>query len=350
MLKMSSYLITFMIALVVSYFVTPLMRRIALKFRIMDKPSSSSVKTHSNPTPYLGGLAIYFSFILALFLATIFLGLQWKHIYVVLIGGTIIMFLGLIDDISSLSVYLRFIIQILIASVLIVFNIRIMFIYPSYIGILFTVFWVVGITNAFNIIDIMDGLAGGVAFIASLALLFIALPTEEIYVNFAAAALAGGILGFLKYNFSIRPDKRALIFMGDAGSLFIGFILAALSMGTSYTKMNDIALFSPLLILGIPIYDTFFVMLLRFRQGKPIFHGSRDHLALRLEALGFNRKKVVLIIYLISILLSLVALLLTKVRIAWAIYIYIVVGTVSIIGAVKLGKIKMDTTELNSSK
>ncbi|MFH1784740.1 MAG: MraY family glycosyltransferase [bacterium] len=344
---MLGYLVTFIIALIASYLLTPLIRRVAIEFKIMDKPSSSEIKTHLVATPYLGGVAIYFSFVIALFLATIFLHLSWEDIYIVLISGTIIMFMGLIDDISSLSVYLRFIIQIVIAFVLILFNIRIMFISPSYIGMFLTVLWVVGITNAFNIIDIMDGLSAGVAVIASMALLFIALPTEQIYVNFAAAALAGSTLGFLKYNFFLRKDKKALIFMGDAGSLFIGFILAALSMGTSYTKMNDIALFSPLLILGIPIYDTFFVMLLRFKQGKPIFHGSRDHVALRLEVLGFNRKQVVLIIYGVSALLSLVALLLTNVKINWAIYIYLFVGAVSVIGAVKLGKIKMEEKNNN---
>ncbi len=345
---MLNYFVTFIIALILAYTITPLMRRIALKFRVIDLPSSS-IKTHQTPTPYLGGVSIYFAFILALFFATIFLELKGKDIYGILIGGTIIMFLGLIDDISSLSVYLKFAIQILAACILIIFNIRIMFISPSYIAMLFTIIWVVGITNAFNIIDVMDGLSAGVACISSLALLFIALPTEQIYVNFSAAALAGSALGFLRYNFFPLLNKRALIFMGDTGSLFLGFILSALSIGTSYTQMNDIALFSPLLILGIPIYDTLFVMIVRFRQGKSIFKGSRDHIALRLEVLGFNRKKVVLIIHLVSILLSLVALLLTKVRIMWAIYIYLMVGAISIIGAVKLGKIKMETAQTNET-
>lgn len=257
------------------------------------------------------------------------------------------MFLGLVDDISSLSIYLRFIVQILAAVILIVFNIRIMFVAPSYMAMLFTILWVVGITNAFNIIDVMDGLSAGVATIASMALLFIALPSEQVYVNFASAALAGSTLGFLRHNFSLNPNKHASIFMGDAGSMFIGFVLSALSMGTSYSKMNDIALFSPLLILGIPMYDTLFVMLLRFRQRKSIFKGSRDHLALRLEALGFNRKKVVLVIYLVSVFLSLVALLVTKVKITWAIYIYLMVGTFLVIGAGKLGKIKMEPADNN---
>jgi UDP-GlcNAc:undecaprenyl-phosphate/decaprenyl-phosphate GlcNAc-1-phosphate transferase len=343
-LKIAGYFVTFIIALVISYLTTPLMRKIALRFMVMDKPTSL-VKTHRQPTPYMGGLAIYFAFMIAIFLATIFLGLEWKNIWGIVIGGTIIMFLGLIDDISSLPISLRFIVQILSAVVLIIFNINIMFISPNYMAILFTILWVVGITNAFNIIDVMDGLSAGVATIASLALLFIALPSEGVYVNFASAALAGAAIGFLRYNFSLKPDKHASIFMGDAGSLFIGFVLAALSMGTSYTTMNNIGLFSPLLILGIPIYDTLFVMLLRYRQGKSIFKGSRDHIALRLESLGFNRKKVVLIIYFFSILLSLAALAVTKVRLTWAIYIYLLVLTFSVIGVVKLGKIRMDISE-----
>jgi UDP-GlcNAc:undecaprenyl-phosphate GlcNAc-1-phosphate transferase len=188
-----------------------------------------------------------------------------------------------------------------------------------------------------NIIDIMDGLSSGVAVIAALAFLFINPLTEQAYVNYAAAAIAGAALGFLRYNFP--PAK---IFMGDTGSLVLGFVLAVLSIGTSYSQVNNIALYAPILILGIPIYDTFLVMILRFKQGKNIFHGSLDHFALRLERLGFPRRKVVLIAYLVSVCLSTAALMIVKVHFRWAVAIYIIVAAFSISISYNLSKVDME--------
>src|SRR5262249_18518315 len=160
------------------------------------------------------------------------------------------------------------------------------FVSPSWFADLLSMFWIVGIINAFNIIDIMDGLASGIGMIASLGFLFISLPSEEIYVNFTSAALAGALLGFIPFNLS----KRWKIFMGDTGSLLVGFVLAALSLGTSYTRINNVGVFSPLLILGLPIYDTILVSYLRYMRGMSPFRGSRDHFALRLETFGFFRE------------------------------------------------------------
>src|SRR5205814_5488794 len=127
---------------------------------------------------------------------------------------------------------------------------------PAYVGAAVTMIWVVGITNAFNIIDIMDGLAASQAAVAAVAFLLISLPSEELYVNFASAALAGAALGFLPWNLS----KRRKIFMGDSGSMLLGFLLAGISMGTSYSNVNNLGVYAPLLILLVPMYDTFFVM------------------------------------------------------------------------------------------
>jgi UDP-GlcNAc:undecaprenyl-phosphate GlcNAc-1-phosphate transferase len=167
--------------------------------------------------------------------------------------------------------------------------------------------WVMGITNSFNIIDVMDGLSSGIAAIASLAFFFIAMPLEDIHVNFCAIALAGGCLGFLPYNLS----KRRKIFMGDTGSLTIGFILAAVAMGTSYSRFSFVGVFAPLLILAIPMYDTFLVSILRMRKGKSPFLGSKDHYALRLEKLGFSRGWILAITYTASGLLAFCAWLVT---------------------------------------
>ncbi len=333
------YIITFLIAFLGTFIITPLIRKIALKYKIVDYPDTA-VKTHRQPVAYLGGLTIYFGFIISMLILSLtpfFSSFPLKSLVGILIGGTLIMLLGLYDDLMGLSFTTKFFWQIVAAIILIFFDVRIQFISPSYISIFFTLLWVVGITNAFNIIDIMDGLSCGVAVIASLALCFITLPTEQFYVNFASLALAGSGIAFLNYNLRLGN-----IFMGDTGSLFIGFILASISMGTSYTKINNIALFAPLLILGLPIYDTILVMYFRFRQGKPIFKGSLDHFALRMEKLGLSRRQVVLLSYLYTILLSSAALFSTRVDIIKSVLTYIFIGGIFIIGAVYLGKIKME--------
>ncbi len=331
---MPKNLIIFACALTLSLIFTPLVRILAFKLNILDHPNA--IKTHREPVAYLGGLAIYLAFILAIVVA-LALGLPFKEIAVIIIGATLVMILGLVDDLRPLSFKIKLFLEVLIATLLIVFDIRIKFITPDYIAIILTILWVVGVTNAFNIIDIMDGLSSGVAVIAALVFLFINPPAEQIYVNYTAAALAGAALGFLRYNFS-----PARIFMGDAGSLVLGFVLAVLSIGTSYSKVNNIALYAPILILGIPIYDTFLVMILRFKQGKNIFQGSPDHFALRLEKLGFSRRKVVVTTYIASIGLSTAALMISKVNFRWAVAIYILVALISLRVGIILSKIDME--------
>jgi len=159
---------------------------------------------------------------------------------------------------------------------------------------------VVGVTNALNLIDIMDGLAGGVAVIACLGFAAVPFLGTESYVPLAAAALGGSVLGFLPYNF-----QPARIYMGDSGALFLGFLLAGTALGHGYTQVNVVALAAPLLILGVPLYDTALVMVLRTLKGKSMFRGSNDHLALRLRALGLTVKQTVLALWGASALLAL---------------------------------------------
>jgi UDP-GlcNAc:undecaprenyl-phosphate GlcNAc-1-phosphate transferase len=223
------------------------------------------------------------------------------------------------------------------ALMLAYFSIGIGFVTPAFMALAFSVIWVIGITNAFNIIDIMDGLSSGIAAIASLAFLFIALPSEQIYVNFSAVALAGGCLGFIPYNLSSKKK----IFMGDTGSLALGFILAAMSMGTSYTGVNNVGVFAPLLILAIPIYDTMLVMVLRWSKGQSPFVGSRDHFALRLEKLGFSRKQILAISYLASIILAVGAYLMTRLPSAWATGLFCAIFATAVLISRRLSKIRM---------
>lgn len=317
------YTLTILISFLVSFVSTPLMRFIAVRFKIFDHPHSA-VKTHLRPVPYLGGIAIWFGFVFSLFcirLLTQFPTGTLHNLRAILIGGLCIVILGIMDDLNpgGIDFKKKFIFQFISVLVLIFFGIHIKFIQPNYIAIIFTVIWVVGICNAFNIIDIIDGLAASIGIIASLAFFIIALPTEQIYVNFAGLALAGACLGFLPFNLS----KKMRIFMGDTGSLFIGFILASLAMGTSYTKVNVIGLFAPILILGIPIFDTILVTLYRIIQNKSPFLGSKDHFALRLEAMGLSRRQILSVACIASCILSLIAYVSTRVEFTWALLLYI---------------------------
>jgi len=333
------YLYSFLISFIVAIVTTPILILIAKKYDIIDHPKTP-VKTHKTATPYLGGLAIFLGFVTSLFIIrhiTNFPTGTLRSLRGIIIGATFIIIVGLIDDLKTIGFKAKFLWQIVVAIILINFDIRIKFIQPQYLADILTILWVVGIINAINIIDIMNGLATGISFIAAMTFLFIAFPTEEIYVNLAAVALAGGIFGFIRYNF-----PNAKIFMGDTGSMFLGFVLAALSLGTSYTKINNIALYSPILILGIPIFDTFYVMYLRFRKGKSPFLGSKDHFALRLEASGLTRKNVVIFIWLIAVILSFAAFVISRVQLLVAIIIYTIILALAIFGGWKLSKIKMD--------
>jgi UDP-GlcNAc:undecaprenyl-phosphate GlcNAc-1-phosphate transferase len=184
----------------------------------------------------------------------------------------------------------------------------------------------------------MDGLSSGIAFIAALAFLFISLPTEMIYVNFCAAALAGALLGFMPFNLS----KSKKIFMGDTGSLFIGFILASLAMGTSFTTISEIGLFAPLLILAVPLYETFFVSVLRLGKGKSPFLGSKDHYALRLEKLGFSRKQVLIITYSVCLIFCACAFLFTAVSAIHSLLIFSFVLLLLWAASLKLATVRID--------
>ncbi|MCK5106810.1 MAG: undecaprenyl/decaprenyl-phosphate alpha-N-acetylglucosaminyl 1-phosphate transferase, partial [Elusimicrobiales bacterium] len=267
-----------------------------------------------------------------------------RNLRIMLIGASVLFALGFLDDIykpKGLSVKVKFFIQFLAAIFVVFYGIKINFIEPTYLAFIISVLWIVGISNAINIIDIMDGLSASQVVIASLGFLLIALPSEAIYVNFASAALAGAALGFLPYNFS----KKLKVFMGDSGSLFCGFLLAFIAMGTKYSDINVLAVYAPLFILAIPIYDTVFVSIMRMRRGHSPFKGSRDHFAIRLETAGFSRGKVVLVTALFSLLLSFTAFLITQVSLPWGILLYFVVGGEFLLLSVAIAKINIHSAE-----
>lgn len=336
------YTLAFVLSTFLSIVLSPFFRYIAVRFDILDKPSSQ-VKTHTQATPYLGGCAIALAFVIALFILRNFSSYPsgtLRPIQGIFYGGFLVFLLGLIDDIiaGGLSYKEKFVVQFIAAAILPFFGIQIHFIQPNWLAWIFTMFWTVAVMNAFNIIDIMDGLAGTTALIAACAFGFIALPTEHIYVNFVATVLAGAVLGFLPHNFS----RKHKMFMGDTGSLFIGYVLAALSMGTPYSTLHNAGVLAPILILGVPLYDTIFVMILRTQKGISPFLGSKDHFALRLEKLGFSRRQVVAISAFSAVALSICAWLTTQIWFWYAAGVYVVIFIFYILIGMGLSKIKID--------
>ena len=330
-----------LIAFIISLGLTPLAAQLAHRVNMLDKPDNK-LKRHAKPIPYLGGLAVYFAWLLPLITIKI-----WQHgklfgIIGILTGATLIVVLGIIDDKYKLSPLIKFIGQILAALVLIICHMRLQFIDSFFWSSWLTVFWVVGITNAMNLIDIMDGLASGVSIIAIGVFFILAVEQGRINDMYILAALGGGLLGFIPYNF-----PRARIYLGDTGALLIGFVLAALAVGGEYSDYNNLAIITPILILTVPIFDTLFIIFIRYRRGVPIFRGSPDHIALRLVKLGFSRVQTVGLLWLVSILLGIIAYFTTKISLQWSVLVYVIIGVVLFFVGIYMGDSKL---EGNSSK
>jgi UDP-GlcNAc:undecaprenyl-phosphate GlcNAc-1-phosphate transferase len=289
------YVLAFVLALSLALYGVPLARRAALLFNIVDRPDGR-LKHQSTPVPYFGGLAIYLSFLISL--ALVF---EFRHdVLGLVLSGTLMVMLGLIDDFGVLAPKAKLIGQLVAVFVLIKSGIRIeIAAFPDWLDILLTVFWMVGIINAFNIIDVMDGLAGGVGVIACLWLFVVAVLNQDTMIAMMLAALAGSLCGFLRYNW--HPAK---IYMGDAGSLFLGLMVGALAMIGKYTVVNPVSILAPILILGVPVFDTLFVMYIRWLRGIPVFWGSPDHFALRLRHWALSVRQVALLSYLVGTLLG----------------------------------------------
>ncbi len=330
------YLLTFLISVAIGLISVPIFRKVAVKFGVVTEPRPED----NRRAPYLGGLAIYLSFIVAIMCVTFYTFNLTRELWGILIASTLIMFLGLVDDtLKELSPLLKFGVQIVAVIILVLFNVRTTIAgIPPWLNFFITAVWIIGVTNAFNLLDILDGLAGGLATIAAFTFLAVAILTNDVFIGLMASALAGSSIAFLRYN--LAPAK---IFMGDAGSPFLGFILAAIAMPLSYApEGHEIALLVPIFILGVPIYDTFFVSLIRIKKGKPIFRRSADHFALRLIKAGYNQKRCVLIMYLFAIFFSGLALILLYVRNWVGVFIVIAVMAVLFIVGRRMSLVKVD--------
>lgn len=325
--------LVFFLAFLLALRGTPVARDGALRFGIVDRPDGR-LKDHSEPVPYLGGLAIFVSFLVSLALVFPF----ERSVLGLLLGGSIVVLVGLVDDFGVLTPTVKFLGQLLAVWCLmksgIVMHLSFL---PDSLNYLLTALWLVGITNAFNIIDIMDGLSAGVGVIASTFLLAVSIINGNESIAVITAALAGSLCGFLRYNY--HPAK---IYMGDAGSLFLGLMLGALSITGQYTMNHRFAFAAPVLLLGVPIYDTAYVMLLRTLRGRSMFFGSKDHVALRLRKLGLTITQTVNILYGSSLLLGLLAFALIYSAATPAMMILIGVSVMGLVTGAYLARIRME--------
>lgn len=284
---------------------TPVARQVALRLGILDQPSAR--KSHRVATPLLGGMAIYTAALAALIL----IGEQfYVHQAVsILLGATWVSFLGLWDDRRPLSPWAKLAGQGVAAGLLAATGVQVSIVPHPALNVALTFLWVVGITNAMNLLDNMDGLSGGVAATASAFFLLLAAMNDQYLVGMLAAALLGACLGFLIYNFN-----PASIFMGDSGSLFLGFLLAAVGIKLRFLANTPVVTWMvPVLVLGLPIFDTTLVVISRLRRGlNPFTSSGRDHLSHRLVALGHTPREAVLLCYLASCALGVLAIFVTQ--------------------------------------
>jgi len=328
-------LVSFFISLGLSSLFVPAIAILSEKIGWIDLPGG--LKRHKNPIPYGGGIAIILGMLSAFFLSNLS-GQNYSEGIAIIIASLLVAVAGGIDDWKPMRILSKFLIQTLAAIILVSMNLHlnIKYLSPS-INIALSLLWIVGITNAVNIIDIMDGLCGGICGVASLTLGIIGLMTGDITLAVLCISLAGSITGFLFFN--LHPAK---IFMGDAGAQFIGFVLAAATIKGAYTTFNNIAIFAPILILGIPIYDTILVSFFRIKKGKSPFHGSPDHIALRMVKLGFSVQNTVRVLVVISFLLSVSAAAATMLEFIPAVILYSIVFFAAVIGAIYIAKVKVE--------
>ncbi len=329
------FLRALVLSFVFTFIATPLLCKTLGKY-LKDTPTA--LKNHKGTVPLVGGLAVLFGFLGSLSIirfTTNFPTGTLHNLRGIFLGTAIIFILGLIDDIrkpKGLSALTRLFVQALAALCLIYFNVKIQFV-PEPWGSVLTILWVCGLTNAFNLLDIQDGLAASQALIAACAFLLISLPSENIYVNFLAVAIIGSCLGFLPYNFGIKNIKS---FLGDSGSTALGFLLSALALGVDYSVQNPLAIFAPLLILAVPIFDTVYVSIVRISKGLSPLHGSPDHFALRLHRRGLSKKQVLIAIICASIILDILAFIITQSTMFITVLIYLTVLIFSIFFALFL--------------
>lgn len=303
------YLAGFFIAFAVSMVTTPLAKKIAFKVKAIDYPKSRGL--NKEPMPRIGGLAIFFGFLASVIILSFFVqDFHTKQFFGFLIGGLLIVILGVFDDIYELSPKIKFLVQLLVAVIVVSTGTRIdvmswpFWQYLRPFNALITMVWIIGLINAVNLIDGVDGLAAGVSSIASLCLMILCLISGSNLAVCLTAILAGSCLGFLPRNFS-----PAEIYMGDTGSTFLGYVLAVTSCIGVYKSYAVLSIVISILAVALPILDTLFAMIRRAINRKPLMSADRGHLHHRLIDSGYSHKQAVIILYGLSLFSAIIAIL-----------------------------------------
>jgi UDP-GlcNAc:undecaprenyl-phosphate/decaprenyl-phosphate GlcNAc-1-phosphate transferase len=314
------FLTTFLLALLSAFVLTRYVRDYATAHGWVALPSNER-HLHSSPLPRLGGVAIFLSFSMCMAAAVFWVwhnrrlhaGFSVKTLFTILAPATLVFLLGVYDDVRGVGPYFKFAVQGIAATVLFLGGLRIVNIpvlfgdsqLPWYIGLPCTILWVLAITNAFNLIDGLDGLAAGSALFSTLVAFVVALLNGPTLVTVMTIALAGAIIGFLRFNFN-----PATIFLGDSGSLFIGFLLSALALEGAQKAPTIVAVAIPVVSFGLPILETSLSIVRRLISGRPVFTADREHIHHKLLQHGMTHRQVVILLYGVSAVFALLSLFL----------------------------------------
>ncbi len=324
----------FLLAYLLARVGTPMAREAALRFGVVDAPDGR-LKQQRAPVAYLGGLAVFVSFLLSLGMT-----FRFDHeLLALLLASTIVATIGLIDDFGVLTPRAKVLGQLVAVFVLVKAGIVVELTFlPEWSRIPVTVLWLVGVSNSFNLLDVMDGLAAGVGVVAAGYLLLVATSGGRVVVAAFTVAIIGALLGFLHFNF-----HPATIYLGDCGSLFLGLSLGSLAMVMDYTQRSPAGWLAPLYILVVPLVDTAYVMVLRLRAGRRIYHGSPDHFPLRLRRrLGGSTPRTVIAVYAVSAALGAIGLSMTVVPVPVALATTAVVAALVLAALVWLARVPME--------
>ena len=343
--------VAFILSIVCGTILTPLVRRLAHRKGLLDHALSSR-KIHGQPVPRLGGIAIVLAFYtplagLLLFrsgVGEMFLA-ERNHVIGLFVGGTLIALLGVYDDLRGAGAGRKFLVQFAVAGLMYALGYRIdalanpfgEALQLGWASLPFTLFWIVGVVNALNLIDGLDGLAGGVALVAVLTTFLISLERGHPLMMLFSSALAGSIMGFLFYNFN-----PATIFMGDTGSMFLGFVLATSAIQTNQKSSTAVAVLIPGIALGLPIMDTLLAMGRRALRGQPMFQADKEHIHHRLLARGLTHRQAVLVLYGFCVLLGTMALVLTYANSVQTAFLLLALGVIAFAALRALGYMRLD--------
>ncbi|HEV7747310.1 MAG TPA: MraY family glycosyltransferase [Pyrinomonadaceae bacterium] len=349
---MKTFFVLFLVATFASLTLTPLIGRLCRRYKLLDIPLDGR-RMHSKGVPRLGGVAIYLSCLIALSSLTLInnnltqsLRTFGPDFLIVLVPATLVLILGVYDDLRGTNALVKFLALGVIAALFYAMGGRIetlpipffgsIHLHPI-VGFMITVFWLVGIANAFNLIDGMDGLASGAALFSSIVILVISLVSVNPFSIVVTLVLCGALAGFLRYNFN-----PASIFLGDSGALFIGFLLAALSVVGVQKATTAVAVITPILAFGLPVVDTGVTMARRIVSGRPVFQGDGEHIHHMLLARGWSQRRVVLILYAVCAVFGLLAAISLKTSSPLTGFVLFVVSVAVIIAVGQLRYHEMD--------